>query len=29
VHLGIPSYSEAAGRNVTTGNARPNNEQHP
>jgi hypothetical protein len=29
VHLGVPSYSEAAGRNVTTGNARPNNEQHP
>jgi hypothetical protein len=27
VHLGIPSFSEAAGRSVTTGKARPHNEE--
>jgi hypothetical protein len=29
VHLGIPSYSEAAGRGVTTSDVGPNNEPHP
>jgi len=28
VHLGIPSFSEAAGRSVATGEAHPNNEEH-